>query len=245
MVQVAEKVAAIPQIPNGSSNVHSFKQPGQEEDHAREHTETLLYPQQHTKKFCCNLEDMVGQKPSLALASTTEPEDDSPTSPTTTSLASSPCNPEHTANSLPDHCKALWDGEDQESDSDNSSEWSNTLSSNASCAQHLDGDDDAMTLAEVPFHDLQTALLFPSKQYQDGLHKLFAWLREIVQIEPDSFTVVDPYDFIQVLSFDSLQPEEKSKLDIILRLRCQFTHRPPRKDIFMSNYSKRILLPFL
>lgn len=74
---------------------------------------------------------------------------------------------------------------------------------------------DAMTLPEVPLNDLQTALLFPSKLYQDGLHRLFAWLREVVQIEPDSFTVVDPYDFTQVLSFDSLQREEKSKLNII------------------------------
>lgn len=57
MVQVAENVATIPQIPSGSSNVHNFKQPGHEEDNAREHTETLLYPQQHTKKFGCIFEE--------------------------------------------------------------------------------------------------------------------------------------------------------------------------------------------
>lgn len=141
IAQIAENVATIQQIPNDSSNVHSFKQPGQEEDNAREHTETSLYPQQQTKKFGCVLKDIVEQKPSLALAPTTVPEHNSPTSPTTSSLASSPCNPKHTASSLPDHCKTLRDGEDQETDSDNYSEWSHTMSSSSSCAQHLDGDD--------------------------------------------------------------------------------------------------------
>lgn len=83
-------------------------------------------------------------------------------------MASSP--PSHTANVLPEDFKALLDIKDQGSDSDNSSEWSHTLSSNDSGAQHLGEDDDEMPLAEVLYKNVHTALLFPSKQYQDELH---------------------------------------------------------------------------
>lgn len=242
--RVAENVSKLPQIPSDSSNVHGFRQLGRDEDNARERTEMSLYPQQRTKSFGCILDESLNQKASLELASTTEtvPEDNSPTSGTNVSMASSPRS--HTANDLPDDYNELLHGENQLSDSDNSSEWSHTLSSNDSGAQDLDEDGDEMPLAEALYNNVHTALLFPSKQFQSGLHTLSAWLRQVVQIEPDSFTVVDPYDFISVLSFDSLQREEKSKLDVIIRLRCQFPRQSPHKDISLSTCSKRILIPF-
>lgn len=241
-VEIAGNVSSVSRVTSRSSKTHSLKQRSQDEESEHKHAESPLQTQRHTKKRKYISEDTVDQNTSLAIASTTVAHDKSPASPTTGPMASSPRS--HTAHGLPGDCKELIGIEDQLSDSDNSSEWSSTISSMDSCAQHLDDDDDELPLAEAPLNTTQTALLFPSKQCQDDLHKLCAWLRELLQVEPDSFTVVDPYDFIQVLSFDSLQGEEKSKLDVVIRLRCQISHRKPHDYSSLSVYRKRILIPF-
>lgn len=234
MGKTAGNVPSVPRISSGSAKIHSFKQPSEEESNARINAESLLQSQQHTKKKDCISEAAKDQDTSLAIASTIVSDAKSPAAPTNP-VASSPRN--HIANGLYDDYK------DQVSDSDNSSGWSHTVSSNNSRAGQLD--DDEVPCSEIPFTTAQTALLFTLVKYQDELHRLFAWLRGLAQIEPDSFTVVDPYDFIQVLSFDGLQREEKSKLDIISRLRFQLTHRPSHPTRPMMICRKNVLLPFL
>ncbi|KAJ4396067.1 hypothetical protein N0V93_000284 [Gnomoniopsis smithogilvyi] len=125
-------------------------------------------------------------------------------------------------------------------------EWSSEKSSSGRSLTPSSGEeDDELPPVEEVTSLTQMEHLLPSAEIQDELHKIIALLRELAQIEPDSFAVIDPYDFIQVLSFHSLTAEDKSKLDVIIRLRRHLTHRSSPKSSSMAGYKEKILLPFL
>lgn len=70
----------------------------------------------------------------------------------------------------------------------------------------------ALTLA-------QASLLFPRRHFQVELYKICSMLRKLVLATADGFAVVDPHDFLEVLSWRHLEPEDRDSLSIIHRLR--------------------------
>lgn len=127
--------------------------------------------------------------------------------------------------------------------SDGASEWSIAPSSVDLHTQEWE--DDETPPVEEPWTLAQAARLFPSTEWQYELEKIYALLRNLVQVEPDKFTVVDPHDFLQVLSCNGLHREEKGKLDIVQRLRRQLTYRPSSYDSSLETPKPSILLPFI
>lgn len=140
-----------------------------------------------------------------------------------------------------------YDDKDHDKRSECGSEWSVAPCSVDLSSQRVQ--DNELPLAEEPFTLAQAARLFPSHTSQDELHKIYALLRKLLQVEPDLFTVVDPYDFIQVLACNGLHREQKEQNEIILRLRRQLTYHPSQHNECLAIRERRrkrhILLPFL
>lgn len=148
----------------------------------------------------------------------------------------SPPPPDDTAENL----NGNDDEADDEMDYESNSGLSMVSSSADLCTEHVE--DAEPPLAEEP---TQAMPLFPSAEYQHELHKIYALLRTLIQVDPDVFAVVDHYEFTQVLSCSGMPREEMSKLDVILRLRQQLTYRPPQPSNSQAMPKERILLPFL
>lgn len=78
------------------------------------------------------------------------------------------------------------------------------------------------------------------------LYKVCEMLRKLVQLAPNAYAVVDPHDFIEVLSCCHLGREDKDGLAIVRRLRSELVIRivnPVQGG--WEVYKKELLVPFL
>lgn len=84
--------------------------------------------------------------------------------------------------------------------------------------------------------------LVPKGHFQVELYKICSILRKIVQVDSESFAVVDPHDFLEVLSWGHLEPEDHDRLGVIIRLRY---HILATRLLIPFFWNGRILLGFI
>lgn len=78
--------------------------------------------------------------------------------------------------------------------------------------------------------------LCPSPDTQQELYKICSVLRQLIQLAAAKFSVVDPQDFIETLSWSHIPPYQTQDIASIRRLRCDIATRKGRK--------KKMLVPF-
>lgn len=87
------------------------------------------------------------------------------------------------------------------------------------------------------FNSLKRAeSLFPSPDTQQELYKIYSMLRQLVRIAAAKFSIVDPQEFVETLSWSHLPPSQTQGIATIRRLRSDIATREGRK--------KKMLIPF-
>lgn len=95
---------------------------------------------------------------------------------------------------------------------------------------------ETLTKEQFAQHEQQAGKLFPTRDCQVELYHLHAMMRKLVLVDTIGITMVDPHDFLQVLSWRNLRVEEKQRFDLIHHLRLQLTRQGKNR--------KQILVPF-